>query len=198
MQNSTFLNNVVSHLKDKVGFSIVDSSIIHHYIRNGVDVTSLVRTNPDVSDFYDGLEISFNRGDKYFGKADTIEELAVQAGINPENLKKTVEEYNAYCDSSDEEFFKDSRFMRPLIKPPFYSARIRPSGYGTVGGIRINENCEALDKDFEPIPGLYAVGADACNIYDDSYMFLLCGNSMGFAVNSGRIAGKSITEFLRK
>ena len=72
----------------------------------------------------------------------------------------------------------------------------RPGGYGTVGGIRINENCEACDKDFEPVPGLYAAGADACNIYDDSYMFLLPGNSMGFAVNTGRIAGMSAAEYV--
>ena len=46
-------------------------------------------------------------------------------------------------------------------------------------------------------PGLYAAGADACNIYDDSYMFLLPGNSMGFAVNSGRIAGMSAAAYVR-
>ena len=67
-----------------------------------------------------------------------------------------------------------------------------------MGGIRINENCECCDKDFEPVPGLYAVGADACNIYDDSYMFLLPGNSMGFAVNSGRIAGKESAAYIRR
>ena len=43
---------------------------------------------------------------------------------------------------------------------------------------------------------LYAAGADACNIYDDSYMFLLPGNSMGFAVNSGRIAGMSAAAYV--
>lgn len=73
-----------------------------------------------------------------------------------------------------------------------------PSGCGTVGGIRINENCQCCDKDFEPIPGLYAAGADACNLYDDSYMFLLPGNSMGFAVNSGRIAGKEAAVSIRR
>ena len=66
------------------------------------------------------------------------------------------------------------------------------------GGIRINENCECCDKDFEPIPGLYAVGADACNIYDDSYMFLLPGNSMGYAVNTGRIAGMEAAAYVQE
>jgi len=73
---------------------------------------------------------------------------------------------------------------------------VRPGGYGTVGGIHINENCEVLDTEMDPIPGLYAAGADACNIYDDSYMFLLPGNSMGFAVNTGRIAGMQAVEYI--
>ena len=197
MQNTTFLGNVVTHQKNMQAFSIVDSSIVHHYIRNGVDVTSLVRTNPDVSDFYDGLKQAADTNLEGFYVADTIEELAKKAGINAENLKKTIEDYNMYCDSEDEEFFKDSKYMRPLIKAPYYCATLVPSGYGTVGGIRINENCEACDENFDPIPGLYAAGADACNIYDDSYMFLLPGNSMGFAVNSGRIAAKSASEYVK-
>lgn len=198
MQNTTFLGNVVAHQKEKKCFSIVDSTIVHGYIRNGVDVTSLVRTNPDVSDFYDGLKQAEEQGFDSFYAADTLEGLAEKAGVNPENLVKTVAEYNACCDSADEEFFKDRRYLRPLIKAPYYAAAIRPSGYGTVGGIRINENCECCDADFEPVPGLYAVGADACNIYDDSYMFLLPGNSMGFAVNSGRIAGKEAAAYVQK
>ena len=196
MQNTTFLANVISHQKDKVCFSVVDTSIIHAYIRGGVDVTSLVRTNPDVSDFYDGLKTAEENGYHTFFKADTIGELARKMGVNEENLKKTVADYNDFCDSLDGEFFKDSRYLRPLVRPPFYGAQVRAAGYGTVGGIRINENCEACDSRFNPVPGLYAAGADACNIYDDSYMFLLPGNSMGFAVNSGRIAGMSAAAYV--
>ena len=198
MQNTTYLGNVVRHQKDKICFSIVDSSIVHSYITHGVDVTSLVRTNPDVSDFYSGLDQAKEQGFDTFYVADTIEELAEKAGIRPEALRKTVDAYNEYCEIGDEEFFKDKRFMRPLVKGPYFAASLRPAGYGTVGGIRINENCECCDKDFEPIPGLYAVGADACNIYDDSYMFLLPGNSMGFAVNTGRIAGMEAAAYIAR
>jgi fumarate reductase flavoprotein subunit len=96
----------------------------------------------------------------------------------------------------DEEFFKQKRYLRPITKAPFYCAKVRPGGYGTVGGVRINENCECCDSEFEPIPGLYSAGADACNFYNDSYMFLLPGNSMGWSVNSGRIAGMEAAEFV--
>jgi fumarate reductase flavoprotein subunit len=196
MQNATYLSNVVAHQKDRVCFSIVDTSIIKYYIRNGVDNVSLVRTNPDVSDFYQGIKMAQENGSQDFFVADTIEELAEQAGINVDHLVETVEEYNDYCDSVDEEFFKDKRYLRPIIKAPFYGAKVRSGGYGTVGGVKINENCEAIAEDFEPVPGLYCAGTDACNIYDDSYMFLLPGNSMGFAVNTGRIAGMSAAEYV--
>lgn len=196
MQNATYLSNVAAHQKDKVAFSIVDSSIVKYYVRNGVDNVSLVRTNPDVSDFYEGVELARESSNTGLIVADSIEELAEKAGINVDQLVETVDDYNDYCDSVDEEFFKDKRYLRPIHKAPYYCAKFRAGGYGTVGGIRINENCEAVNKDFEPVAGLYAAGADACNIYDDSYMFLLPGNSMGFAVNTGRIAGMSAAEYV--
>ena len=198
MQNTTYLSNVAGHQKRKTVFSIVDTSIVKYYVKHGVDVTSLVTPNPDVSDFYEGMKTLQENGTKNFFQADTIGELAEKTGINAENLKETIDNYNFFCDSRDMEFFKDSKYMRPLFKGPYYACAIHPGGYGTVGGIRINENCEACDSEFEPIPGLYAAGADSCNIYDDSYMFLLPGNSMGYAVNTGRIAGMTAAEYVQK
>jgi len=198
MQNTTYLSNVADHQLDKVCFSIVDSSIVKHYIKNGVDVTSLVTPNPDVSDFYEGIRIIRENGSKNFIVADTIEDLAKQAGIDSERLAETIDDYNFFCDSRDEEFYKDPKYLRHIYKAPFYAAAIYPGGYGTVGGIRINENCEVCGTDYRPISGLYCAGADSCNIYDDSYMFLLPGNSMGYAVNTGRIAGMSAVDYTQK
>ena len=42
-----------------------------------------------------------------------------------------------------------------------------------------------------PSPGLCAAGLDACTIYGDSYPFILPGNTMGFTLNTGRIAGEN-------
>lgn len=198
MQNTTYLSNAVSKQKDCIGFSVIDSSIVKYYIKNGVDVISMVRTNPDVSDFKEGIQMAIDNGSKCFFVADTLEELAEKAGIDVDNFLDTVDEYNEYCDTADEEFYKPRKYMRPIVKAPFYCAQIRPGGYGTVGGIKINENCEAIDKDFEPVPGLYAAGADSCALYDDSYMFLLPGNSMGYAVNTGRIAGMEAAEYVQE
>lgn len=195
-QNTTFLSNAISHQLDMRGFMIIDSSIAKYYMKKGLDIISLVHNEPDVADFLDGIKKTQENSIEGIVVADTIEELADKLGIDAEALEETIDNYNDYCDSVDEEFFKDRRLLRPITKAPYYAATFAPGGYGTVGGIRINENCEVCNRGFQPIPGLYAAGADACNIYDDSYMFLLPGNSMGFAVNSGRIAGMEAAEFV--
>ena len=54
-----------------------------------------------------------------------------------------------------------------------------------------------MDKAWKTIPGLYAAGTDACSIYGDTYVFILPGNTMGFALNSGRIAGENAAEYAK-
>ena len=195
MENTTFLGNAASIQEKRLLYSIVDSSIVQHYAMNGIEKTSLVRNDPDVSSFPEAVDKALTRGNRSVFKADTLEELAEITGIDKEGLLHTVDQYNGFCETGDIEFFKKRELMRPIKEAPFYAATIFPGGYGTVGGIRINENCEVL-KDFKPIPGLYAAGADACNLYNDSYMFLLPGNYMGFAVNSGRIAGMEAADYV--
>lgn len=70
--------------------------------------------------------------------------------------------------------------------------------YGTVGGVKIDENCQVLDDEDKVITGLYSAGSDANTIYADSYNFTLPGNTMGFAVNSGRIAGLEAAKFIEE
>ena len=114
---------------------------------------------------------------------------------DPEKLMETVDEYNDMCESRDTQFYKPARFMKAIQKGPFYAGKFRPGGYGTLGGIKINENGEVLDTNWDKIPGLYAAGTDTCAIYGDSYMFLLPGNTMGYCLNTGRFAGENAAEY---
>lgn len=68
--------------------------------------------------------------------------------------------------------------------------------YGSVGGIKTNEKTEVIGQDWKPITGFYAAGTDACSIYGDSYPFIFPGTSMGFAVNTGRMAGEQAVTYL--
>lgn len=131
--------------------------------------------------------------------ADSLDELAAQTGIDRDGLLRTVVEYNDACARGyDPLFAKDHRFLGPLLSPPYYAARHLPGAYGSLGGIKIDHRTQVLDKERRPIPGLYAAGTDANSIYGDGYVFVLPGNTMGFAVNSGRIAGDQAAEYVRR
>ncbi len=93
-------------------------------------------------------------------------------------------------------FAKDRRFLRPLVGPRFYAVRGRAVFLGTMGGIKVNERLEVLDKKVV-IPGLYAGGFDAGGMYGDSYPIKSSsGLASAFALNSGRIAGRSALKYL--
>ena len=67
----------------------------------------------------------------------------------------------------------------------------------TTGGIKIDEKMAVLDKEDNPIPGLYAVGADAGGWESDTYCAVLPGSAFGFALNSGRIAAEHASDHIR-
>ncbi len=96
-------------------------------------------------------------------KADTPEELAKLAGLDPKTLKETIERINRDAAAGkDTEFGRTDPLFRPL-KAPFYITKPNyPFCYKTEGGLEVNPKFEVLRaKDLKPIPGLYAVGA-AC------------------------------------
>lgn len=195
MQNTTFTGNAISFQKDAVGFSIIDTKIAKYYMKKGVDVTNFVHHPDDVSDLMDAIESSIEKGNPDIVKADTIEELAEKCGIDAEQLVETVDEYNEMCDSADTLFYKPQKYMKPIEKGPFYAGLFRPGAYGTLGGIKVDEDMHVLTAEWEKIPGLFAAGTDTCTIYGDSYMFLLPGNTMGYCINTGRFAGAGAAEY---
>jgi fumarate reductase flavoprotein subunit len=56
---------------------------------------------------------------------------------------------------------------------------------------------EVLDKEGEVIPGFYAAGVIADGHQSETYCSDMAGAALGFAVNSGRIAGENAVEFAR-
>jgi fumarate reductase flavoprotein subunit len=195
MQNTTFTGNAIAIQPGRVGYAILDSSIIKGYKKRGVDVTNFVHHVDNIDDFEDVVADSIASNNPDVVVADSIEELAEKLGIDPEALVDTVDEYNDMCDGADTQFYKPRKFMKPIRKAPFYAGVFRPSGYGTLGGIKINEDGEVLNDDWKKVPGLFAAGTDTCTIYGDSYMFLLPGNTMGYCLNTGRFAGESAAAY---
>lgn len=130
--------------------------------------------------------------------SDSWDEIAAWMGAEPKTLKATVEEYNtAFALSHDALFAKDRRYLRPLRKAPFYAIRGHASICEALGGIKVNERMEALDPEGRAVPGLFAAGVTVGCWESESYCYRLTGHLVGFALNSGRIAGESAAAYVR-
>ena len=129
--------------------------------------------------------------------ADTLDEIAQYIGADPLKFKATVDEYNAACDQGyDPVFCKDRRYLLPIRSGPFYAVKGVASITDAIGGIKINENMQVLESEDEPIPGLYAAGSCTGQWETKSYCYELTGHLLGFALNSGRIAGENATRYM--
>ncbi|MCL6479423.1 MAG: FAD-dependent oxidoreductase [Peptococcaceae bacterium] len=195
--NTTFVGNVIAVQPKRYVYSVFDEALLQHYKKDGPDIQSHVHPHDLYDHFEDAVKSALDEGYEHVFVADSIEELAGKIGIDPAALKNTIEEYNKACEKNyDELFEKDRLYLQPIKQPKFYACRQFPGAYGTLGGIKINYKTEVVTDDHEVIPGLYAVGLDACSIYGDSYPFILGGNTMGFCLNSGRIAGENAVKYI--
>ena len=131
--------------------------------------------------------------------SNSWDEIAKWMGVAPECLRVTIEEYNLFCDRGrDEIFAKERRYLLALRTPPYYAVKCGTRLLGTIGSIKVNHRMEAIDREGNPIPGLYAAGIDTGDWEPDTYNLHLSGSTFGFAVNSGRIAGENAADCVEK
>jgi fumarate reductase flavoprotein subunit len=96
-------------------------------------------------------------------KANTLEELAAQAGIDAAGLTATVCDYNAAVKAKSTASLLPPRSTHkfdpyPIEHGPFYAFPACAGITYTMGGVSIDERCRVLNAANAPIPGLYAVG----------------------------------------
>lgn len=128
-------------------------------------------------------------------QADTIEELAVQIGADPEVFKATIERYNEACEKGvDGDFSKDPRFLVPIKQGPFYAFWGQICSEVCLGGVRINEHGEVIDTCGKRIDGIYAVGDNAMGVRARGGPGVV--SCLGWACFSGWFIGESIKEYL--
>jgi 3-oxosteroid 1-dehydrogenase len=121
----------------------------------------------------------------YIKRADTIDDLAAQAGIDPDGLTHTVARLNTMAAAGkDKDFGKgDSAFDRysgdlaykpnpclgPIEKPPFYAMQVVAGDLGTKGGLLMNEHAQVQCEDGSVIEGLYAAGNNSACVMGNYY-----------------------------
>jgi tricarballylate dehydrogenase len=139
-------------------------------------------------------------------RADTLDALAREIGVDAGNLAATVAAYNAAC-VGDPQIFDATRcdglaasgalqppksnWARAIVEPPFLAWPMIGAIAYTFGGLATNERAEVL-RDGRAIPGLYAAGE-------------ITGHFHGTAPNAvsvlrafvfGRIAGQQAVKYL--
>jgi fumarate reductase flavoprotein subunit len=190
--------NAILRQKGRICFAIIDNKmkedIAEHGFIRGCGELFVPRGKK-----MEGLDKELNKHIEKEGafKSESLEEISEWIGAPRDALRKTVDEYNAFCDRRyDEIFVKDTQYLQALRTPPFYAIKFSGALLGTMGGIKINYKMEVLNKEDDPIPGLYAVGADTGGWESDTYCAVLSGSAFGFAMNSGRIAAENASDFI--
>ena len=86
-------------------------------------------------------------------KGDTLEELAKDVGFSDAFVRE-VGEYNCAVKSGEDPFGKPKEFLKFTVeKGPFYALRAKVVNLSTLGGVRVDENMQALDKNLKKIGG---------------------------------------------
>ncbi len=142
----------------------------------------------------------------YLYKADTLEALAAQLGLDGSSLQLTASRFNQWADKGqDDDFGKGSTaYNRYLGDPdhqpnpclgkvqsgPFYAVKVYAGDIGTAVGIRCNEHAQALNAQDQPIVGLYAAGNDMHSVMGGEYP--APGITLGPALTFGWLAARHL------
>jgi succinate dehydrogenase/fumarate reductase flavoprotein subunit len=137
-------------------------------------------------------------------KADTLEELAAQLGVDANGLGATIARFNrAALEGVDPDFRRgesvyDHFYGDPDHKPnpnlgtiekgPFYAIQVHTGAIGTKGGARTDVDGRVLRPDGTAITGLYAAGNVMAGVTGAGYPG--AGATIGAAMTFGYLAGK--------
>lgn len=178
-------------------YIVVDTATLKAYTEGNHLVTdpAIGGANFDPADFVKLAEEGVKQGNIF--KGGTLDELAEATGMNAEKLKANILEYNMICETKEDPFGKSAaNLVYPVQEGDFYAIKMQISNLGTLGGVRVSENLEAVDSQLKAIPGLFVVGNDAGGFYGNITSYPTYeGLATGFAVNSGKIGGRSAARF---
>ena len=183
--------NAIYRQQEKISYSIFDSAMVKKMEEQGF----IIIFREPMPGLEKELQIQAERG--FVKISNSLDDIADWMGAESETLRATVTEYNDSCDHGyDPLFVKDRQFLVPISTPPYFAIKCNIGFLDTIGGIKINENMEVLNKEEKPIPGLYAAGVVAGGWEGDTYCAVISGAASGFAVNSGRIAGENSLKYV--
>jgi fumarate reductase flavoprotein subunit len=187
--------NAILRQPEQVCFSIFDEAIKQQVINHGY-IRPDAHTVSPVDKLENAIKENLKKGT--LTASSKVAGLAEATGVNKDVLQSTIDRYNQFCDAKhDDEFAKKPEYLKALRNPPYYIARCYPWHLGSIGGIKINERMEVLNKNQQPIKGLYAVGSDTGGWSSSTYNRYLAGAGASYAINSGFIGGENAAAYLK-
>src|SRR6516225_10238289 len=129
----------------------------------------------------------------FIRKAENLSELAHKMGVDVATFRSTVERYNTACEQrleKEPELGKPLKASKPFDTPPYYAVQLFPLARKNFGGVKTDLQCRVLDRELQPIAGLYAAGelAGMAGGHINGRAGLE-GTMLGPAIFSGRVAG---------
>lgn len=121
-------------------------------------------------------------------KYDSLEAMAEDLELDPEALKKTIDDFNSSVRGETEDPFGRDRFYEELCAP-FYAIKVGNGVATTTGGLKVNENLQVMDVNGEVIPNLYAVGEEVGG-FRINY---IGGSALSHAVITGMLVGRELS-----
>lgn len=138
-------------------------------------------------------------------------QLAEKIGIDVRGLDTTIKRFNEMAlkgkdedfrrgESAYDRYYNDPRVkpntnLGPINRPPYYATAIYPGDLGTLGGLLTDEYGRVLNKDGQPIKGLYAAGNASASIFGGTYPGP--GSTLGPACTFAYITMKHLVKELK-
>lgn len=141
----------------------------------------------------DEMDVALAAGEAF--KADTLAELGETIGFSDMSIyNKAIEDYLKVLETGEDPLFgKRTDMMPSLDKGPYYAVKVISAIDGTYNGVLVNENMQAMNRDYDIIQGLYVAGQDAGGFFSYPY-YEGVGWTQGFAWTSGAVAVRYIVE----
>ncbi|NPV91349.1 MAG: FAD-dependent oxidoreductase [Firmicutes bacterium] len=181
-------------------FSVMDSDLINKMINEGCynGFGAYVLPGTKLTDLSGELQKALEKNAANVFKADTLEELADKIGVDRATFLATINQYNDYCaKGADPDYGKDPKYLNPVKTGPFYAFHIKILNLNSMGGIKVNLKNEVLNKDLQPIKGLYAAGMDCDGFTGDTYGLNIPGSCQGISVFTGRNSGMNSVKYIK-
>lgn len=127
--------------------------------------------------------------------AETVEELALKAGLPPDALRESVALYNTAVESGHDSELGRRAFPAKIERPPFYAMRNHGITLITFAGVDVDEQLRIRRSDGSVIKNLYGLGellGSAAYMGNSFCSGMLVGPCVSFGRDLGRRLGEAV------